>query len=223
MELHQLFSAAVEDLPEMTDVLPEVERSVRRRSALNRLGAAAATTALVLGVGTLTIAAPWSRPPQPPTQASVGVGAPSGDFPQQEVSLLQAAWPVEGATISCDPADAGFAAKTSAAYDDYSKKLTYKVVSATGTYGLQLRFVPDKKPVSAFPVRVFVYSNVGVADLEDGSNAVATIILMGQGGRHVDETQLRQFASPDMMRTLYRLATADGMLLTPNPTETAAP
>lgn len=59
MDLHELLDAAVADLPDAPDLLPEVRRSHRRRTVLVRRGTVAAAAALAVGAGTLTIAAPW--------------------------------------------------------------------------------------------------------------------------------------------------------------------
>ena len=74
MDLHDLFSTAVADLPELPDQVPAAQRIHRRRTATTRAGAVAAAAALVVGVGTLTITSPWSsRPPA----TSVRVASPA--------------------------------------------------------------------------------------------------------------------------------------------------
>ncbi len=67
MDLHQMFSTAVADLPDLPDQVPAVEQIHRRRTAMRRTGTVAAATALVVGVGTLTIASPWSSHPSATT------------------------------------------------------------------------------------------------------------------------------------------------------------
>ena len=81
MDLHQMFSTAVADLPDLPDQVPAAERIHRRRTAVTRAGTVAAATALVVGVGTLTIASPWSSHPHSTTvsvaEASSTPPAPS--------------------------------------------------------------------------------------------------------------------------------------------------
>jgi hypothetical protein len=234
MELHELFSTVVEDLPEMTDPLPDVERSFHRRAARRRVGAVAVTGALVLGVGTVTIAAPWSRHALPPTQASVTAVPPSGDFPKQVIALLQPAWPAEGQTISWDPSAAASHA-SSTTYNEYYQMLAYKVTSAAGSYELDLRFFPDEAPVHPLPestvcppVLCTTAANgwqvdappdgdmrYGVVYVMDGSASIASIMLSASEKVQLDESQLRQLASSDTMRELYQLAVEDGMTVVP--------
>jgi thiol-disulfide isomerase/thioredoxin len=74
MDLHQMFSTAVADLPDLPDQVPAAERIHHRRTAMRRTGTVAAATALVVGVGTLTIASPWSSHPSA-TTVQVAAGA----------------------------------------------------------------------------------------------------------------------------------------------------
>ena len=73
MDLHELLSTAVADLPDTPDLVPEAQRIHHRRTAVTKAGAVAATAALVVGAGTLTIASPWSRA----AHSKVMAGAPS--------------------------------------------------------------------------------------------------------------------------------------------------
>jgi len=74
MDLHELFSTAVADLPDVPDQVPAAQRIRRRRTAVARSSAIAAACALVVGVGTLTFASPWSRHPAD-TDKTVSVAA----------------------------------------------------------------------------------------------------------------------------------------------------
>jgi thiol-disulfide isomerase/thioredoxin len=82
MDLHQMFNTAVADLPDLPDQVPAAERIHHRRAAMRRTGTVAAATALVVGVGTLTIASPWSSHPSVTTVYAAGTtniaGSPSG-------------------------------------------------------------------------------------------------------------------------------------------------
>lgn len=98
MDLRELMSTAVADLPELPDQLAEVERIHHRRTVAKRGILISATTALVLGVGTLTIASPWARP------ASTGVTAGSSPLSEQQFAenaarILQGVWPDPGAKV----------------------------------------------------------------------------------------------------------------------------
>ena len=73
MNLRELFGTAVADLPELPDQVPAARRIHRRRTAMARTGAVTAAAALVIGVGTLMIASPWSNPPSS-TTVSVEIG-----------------------------------------------------------------------------------------------------------------------------------------------------
>jgi len=101
MNMHELLRTAVEDLPDAPDQLPGVERAARRRTVMHRVGAVAATSVLVLGVGTVSIVAPWSRRAAPASapaaHSPLAVVDPDGDFPQQAVRLLQPACAGRGA------------------------------------------------------------------------------------------------------------------------------
>ena len=109
MDLHELLSAAVADLPELPDQLAEVERIHRRRTAAKRATLVSVATALVLGVGTLTIASPWARPES--TGVAVGSSPLSKQrFAEDAARILQSIWPVQGAKVvwvrqTSDPAD----------------------------------------------------------------------------------------------------------------------
>jgi thiol-disulfide isomerase/thioredoxin len=74
MDLHQMFSTAVAELPDLPDQVPAAERIHRRRTIRARAGAFAAAAALVIGAGTLTFASPWSGR-QPATTVRVAAGA----------------------------------------------------------------------------------------------------------------------------------------------------
>ncbi|HEX4791203.1 MAG TPA: TlpA disulfide reductase family protein [Actinospica sp.] len=60
MELYDLLGAAVADLPDAPDLVPEAQRMHRRRTLVMRGGALTATALLAVGAGTLTIEAPWA-------------------------------------------------------------------------------------------------------------------------------------------------------------------
>ena len=77
MDLHELFSTAVADLPDLPDQVPAAHRIHRRRTAMTRAGAIAAACALVVGVGTLTFASPWSHHPAGKTVIAAGTPTPS--------------------------------------------------------------------------------------------------------------------------------------------------
>lgn len=101
MDLHELMGAAVADLPELPDQLADVDRIHHRRTATKRATLVSVSTALVLGVGTLTIASPWAH------QATNGVSAADSSSPaararfaENEARILQSAWPVKGAKIT---------------------------------------------------------------------------------------------------------------------------
>jgi len=76
MDLHELLSTAVADLPDLPDQVPAAQRIHRRRTAMARVGAVTAATALVVGVGTLTIASPWSGRPSATTVSVAGARTP---------------------------------------------------------------------------------------------------------------------------------------------------
>jgi hypothetical protein len=98
MDLRELMNTAVADLPELPDQLADVERIHHRRIATKRGILISATTALVLGVGTLSIASPWARP------ASTGVTAGSSPLSEQQFAenaarILQSIWPTPAAKV----------------------------------------------------------------------------------------------------------------------------
>jgi hypothetical protein len=114
MDLHDLLSAALKDLPEMPDQIPAAARIARRRRTAARAGAVAVCTAFAIGAGTLAVAAPWhhgrsSAPPaasstaaasSTPTAAPTPAAAPTAtgpvslaDYPAHVVSVLQALLP----------------------------------------------------------------------------------------------------------------------------------
>ena len=98
MDLHELMSTAVADLPDLPDQLADVERIHHRRTAAKRGALISVSTALVLGVGTLTIASPWARP------ASTGVAVGSSPLSEQQFAenaarILQSTWPVHGSKV----------------------------------------------------------------------------------------------------------------------------
>ena len=98
MDLHELLGTAIADLPDLPDQLAEVERVHRRRTAVKRAALISATTALVLGVGTLTIASPWTRPAS--TRVTVGSSPLSmQQFAENAARILQSSWPVHGAKV----------------------------------------------------------------------------------------------------------------------------
>lgn len=72
MDLHELLDTATADLPDAPDLLPRVQRIHRRHTMLTRGGMLAATAALAVGAGTLTIAAPWHRSGATTAAASTG-------------------------------------------------------------------------------------------------------------------------------------------------------
>jgi thiol-disulfide isomerase/thioredoxin len=78
MELYELLSTAVADLPDLPDLLPEVQRRHRRRVAAMRNGTLAAAALLAVGAGTLAIAAPWGRTTAP-TGAAAALPRPAPD------------------------------------------------------------------------------------------------------------------------------------------------
>lgn len=99
MNLHDRMGAEVADLPDLPDLLPEVERIHRRRSATRRAGLISLSTALVLGVGTLTIASPWAHPR---STSSTAVGSPTlslQQFAENAARILQNTWPVHGVKV----------------------------------------------------------------------------------------------------------------------------
>jgi len=77
VDLHELFSTAVADLPDVPDQVPAAHRIHQRRTAMARSGAIAAACALVVGVGTLTFASPWSHHPTGKTVSAAGTPTPS--------------------------------------------------------------------------------------------------------------------------------------------------
>ena len=106
MNLHELLGTAVADLPELPDQLADVERIHHRRDATKRAGLISLTTALVLGVGTLTITSPWASPKSTTT---VSVGNPAArlsqkQFAEDAAAILQDAWPVPNEKVAWDPA-----------------------------------------------------------------------------------------------------------------------
>ncbi|MBR7832002.1 hypothetical protein KDL01_01955 [Actinospica durhamensis] len=102
MDLHELMGTAVDDLPDLPDQLAEVTRIHQRRTKTKRATMVAASTALVLGVGTLTIASPWAHTA---TGASVGTGSTQSlqQFAYDAAKLLQSDWPVPGAKVVWKP------------------------------------------------------------------------------------------------------------------------
>jgi hypothetical protein len=178
---------------------------------LHRSFAVAATTALVVGAGTVTIVAPWRGHAQPAAPTTVAVTSPSADFPPQVVKLLQAAWPVKGQTISWDPASARV-------HDAYWQKLAYKVTSAAGSYNFEVVIFLDKKSVDSLPVSTYVDSaeNFGVAYLQQGASTAAVTISYDGDIKALSESELKRLASPGTMRALYRLGIEYGMAADPS-------
>ena len=86
MDLQELFNTAVADLPDLPDQVPAAQRIHRRRTVVARSSAIAAACALVVGVGTLTFASPWSHHPADKTVSVAGAPTPplprgATDFP----------------------------------------------------------------------------------------------------------------------------------------------
>ena len=116
MDLHELFGTAVEDLPELPDLVPEAHRVHRRQTTMMRSSVVAGTAALVIGVGTLTIAAPWGKPAGSTAIGAAGPAstsassAPSGPTPTgfalAAVRALEASLPFKGATVTWAPSKA---------------------------------------------------------------------------------------------------------------------
>lgn len=126
MDLHELMGTAVADLPELPDQLDDVERVHRRRTAAKRATLVSVSTALVLGVGTLTIASPWAHPgsdhaavgsedsggpgqvtrPQPtgsgPRTPTVSASQLSR-FEESATSTLQSIWPYPDQKVTWNP------------------------------------------------------------------------------------------------------------------------
>jgi hypothetical protein len=141
MNLHDLMGTAVADLPDLPDQLDEVGRIHHRRSTVKRATAIAASTVLVVGAGTLTIASPWGGRHGPTAVVAAGPAA----FPQQLIDLLQPIWPKSGETITWAPS------AESEVNDDPTapaamRYLVYRVTSATGSYLLAFDFGPDTQP-----------------------------------------------------------------------------
>ena len=103
MDLHELFNTAVADLPDLPDQVPAAQRIHRRRTAMTRSFAIGATAALVVGVGTLTIASPWSHQP---TGSAVSVASAAngpatvGSFTQYSPTERSAAPDLSGVTLT---------------------------------------------------------------------------------------------------------------------------
>jgi thiol-disulfide isomerase/thioredoxin len=84
MDLHQMFNTAVADLPDLPDQVPTAERIHHRRTSARRSTTIALAAALVVGVGTLTIASPWSSHPSAKTVQVAGAPAPTPSGPSTE-------------------------------------------------------------------------------------------------------------------------------------------
>jgi hypothetical protein len=103
--LHELFDAASDDLPPLPDLAPTARRIVRRRKTATRCAAAALSSALVIGAGTMLIGGI-----QASTPSDTGIGAGSSPssgqpivhaktFHEEAVSALQKIWPISGERI----------------------------------------------------------------------------------------------------------------------------
>jgi hypothetical protein len=102
MDLHELMGTVVADLPDLPDQLDEVGRIHRRRSSVKRATMVAAGTALVLGAGTLTIAAPWTGAAV--NTATVRSGPITKlQFAQDAARILQNSWPAQGERVAWAP------------------------------------------------------------------------------------------------------------------------
>ncbi len=151
MELHDLFSAALEDLSEMPDQIPAASRIAHRRRTAVRAGAVAAGAVAAIGVGTLAVAAPWahgqapsaasptptasaslSPSPSPSTTGPRPVPTATGpvglaDYPAHVVSVLQGLLPA-GDQV----------AWTGAQYHDASHYESYQVTVGSRSYPVSL-------------------------------------------------------------------------------------
>jgi len=105
MDLHDLLATAVDDLPPIADQAPVAAETLRRRRVRARRSLLAATCALAIGAGTVTIAAPWRHGARPqaaarPTAGPKAVLQPSSlpptRFDDDAASVLQSLWPVPG-------------------------------------------------------------------------------------------------------------------------------
>lgn len=131
MDLHDLMGTAVADLPELPDQLPEVERIHRRRTKTRRATMVAASTALVLGVGTLTIASPWTRAGGTVNVSAGSGGAVSGQqFAEDAARTLQNIWPGGDAKVSW--------VRQSASPENISQYGLFRVEAESKTWQLHL-------------------------------------------------------------------------------------
>jgi thiol-disulfide isomerase/thioredoxin len=105
MDLHQMFNTAVADLPDLPDQVPAAERIHRRRATMTMAGSVAAGTALVVGVGTLTITSPWSNHARS-TTVSVAAGTSTSPSPTA-TSNIEMYKPLFGSQASTAPTLSG--------------------------------------------------------------------------------------------------------------------
>jgi thiol-disulfide isomerase/thioredoxin len=111
MDLQELFNTAVADLPDLPDQVPAAQRIHRRRTAVVRSSAIAAACALVVGVGTLTFASPWSHHPADKTVSAAGTPMPliprgATDFPPDKRTAAPA---LSGTTLTGTPYSTSYA------------------------------------------------------------------------------------------------------------------
>lgn len=226
MDLHELMGTAVADLPDLPDQLTDVERIHRRRTATKRASLISVGTALVLGVGTLTIASPWAAKP-----ASITAGDSPRAFPQQVIELLQPIWPRAGETITWDP---GALETTGGGSLPIQRYEVFKVTTSSGSsYLLRFSFgaspqgvdTPDPNytcpPGCTGSVHWEVNANLvtreqisgdepsGNLVVQDGQNMLAVMAMFGRN--ELTAAELNKLGASTQMHALRWEAGADGL------------
>ena len=177
MDLHQMFSTAVADLPDLPDQVPAAERIHRRRTGAKRASAVAAATALVVGVGTLTITSPWSSDSHA-TAVSVA-GAPA-TTPSQPLTVT----PYFQGTLLKAPALSGVTltgAKLSASYTGH-----VTVIDVWGSWCTPCR---TEAPVLSKAYLKYRSEGVQFLGLDDRDDNAAALSF--QRAFHIDFPSLR--------------------------------
>lgn len=160
MELHDLFSAALKDLPEMPDQIPAAARIARRRRTAVRTGVVVAGASAAIAVGALAVTTPWahseasaapapataststapSSPPGPPTStpssppSSISVPVPTATGP---VSLAD--YPAHVVSVLGGLLPAGYHVSWTGGHDhDLSRYEPYQVTVDSRSYPVSL-------------------------------------------------------------------------------------
>jgi len=171
MDLHELMSTAVADLPELPDQLAEVDRIHHRRTATKRAVLISASTALVLGVGTLTIASPWERP-QSAGAAVASSPLSKQQFAENAAQILQGIWPVQSARVvwvrqTSDPGNT-------------SQYTLFKLEEGSNTWQLHI-ILYGSSATTPYPLVTTLPSDCAVAPTDCVANADGTIRAYAPG------------------------------------------